>query len=93
MPKLRRIPGRYHATLTGTTLTVALTAVVSCALTLKNVGLAPDTLMRFAASWGIASAIAVPARFALLPVVTRLIGCVTEAPMASASRPAAGRGQ
>ena len=31
--KLRRIPGRYHATLTGTTMTVALTGVVSLALT------------------------------------------------------------
>ena len=78
--KLRRVPGRYHATLTGTTLTTALTGVVSCALTLKNVGLAPDALLRFAASWGIATAIAVPARFALLPVVTRLVGLIAEPP-------------
>lgn len=78
--KPRRVPSRYHATLTGTTMTIALTGVVSCALTLKNVGLAPDTLMRFAASWAIATAIAVPARFALLPIVTRLVGIVTEPP-------------
>ncbi len=79
--KLRRIPGRYHATLTGTTMTVALTGVVSCALTIKNVGFAPDTLMRFAASWAIATAIAVPARFALLPLVSRLVGLVVERPL------------
>jgi hypothetical protein len=81
--KLRRVPGRYHATLTGTTMTVALTGVVSFALTMKNVGLAPDALMRFAASWAIATAIAVPARFALLPIVTRLVGLVTERPVES----------
>ncbi len=80
MPKLRRLPSHYHATLAGTTLTAALTGVVSLALTLKNVGIAPDALMRFAASWGIATAIAVPARFALLPVVTRLIGLIAEPP-------------
>lgn len=79
--KLRRISGRYHATLTGTTMTVALTGVVSFALTMKNVGFAPDALMRFAASWAIATAIAVPARFALLPVVTRLVGLIAERPL------------
>lgn len=79
--KLRRVPSRYHATLTGTAMTVALTGVVSFALTMKNVGLAPDALMRFAASWAIATAIAVPARFALLPVVTRLVGLVAERPL------------
>ena len=79
--KLRRVPGRYHSTLTGTTMTIALTGVVSLALTLKNVGVAPDALMRFAVSWAIATAIAVPARFALLPIVTRLVGVVAERPL------------
>ena len=79
--KLRRIPGRYHATLTGTTMTVALTGVVSIALTIKNVGIAPDALARFVASWAIATAIAVPARFALLPLVTRLVGLVADRPL------------
>ena len=79
--KLHRVPSRYHATLTGTTMTIALTGVVSLALTMKNVGLAPDTLIRFAASWAIATAIAVPARFALLPLVTRLGGLVAERPL------------
>ena len=78
--KLRRVPGRYHSTLTGTTMTIVLTGIVSFALTLKNVGLAPDALMRFAAAWAIATAIAVPARFALLPMVTRLVGLVAEPP-------------
>jgi hypothetical protein len=77
---LRRLPGRYHATITGTALTCALTGVVSAALTLKNVGISPDMLARFLAAWGIATVIAVPARFALLPIVTRLVGMIADQP-------------
>jgi hypothetical protein len=79
--KLRRIPGRYHSTLIGTTMTIALTGVVSFALTIKTVGFTSDTLFRSLSAWQISTAIAVPARFALLPLVTKLVGLVIERPL------------
>jgi hypothetical protein len=79
--KLRRIPERYHATLTGTAMTIALTGVVSFALTVKTVGLTPDALIRSLAAWQISTAIAVPARFALLPLISKLVSLVVERPL------------
>lgn len=81
-PKLRRIPRRYHAAIMGTTLTTALTAVVSFALTIKNVGVGSEAILVWLTGWMLATFIAVPARFVLAPLVHRLVGVFTEPPAA-----------
>jgi hypothetical protein len=81
-PRLPRIPRRYHAAVVGTALTVALTAVVSFGMTIKTAGLSPDAPMRWLAAWQLACLIAVPARFVLLPLVSKAAGLLVEPPAA-----------
>lgn len=81
-PRFQRIPRRFHAAIIGTTLTTALTAVVSFALTIKNVGMGSEAVLVWLTGWMLATLIAVPARFVLAPLVHRLVGIFTEPPTA-----------
>ncbi len=79
--RLPRVPYRYQAAVTGTALTVALTAVVSLGMTVKMVGLTPDTGAFWLSAWQMAALIAVPARFVLAPLITKAIDPIIEPPV------------
>ena len=78
--KMPRISCRYHSALTGVALTVALTAFVSLGMTVKTAGLTLDAITGWLTAWQTAALIAIPARFALAPLVTRFIGLFVEMP-------------
>ena len=79
--RLPRIPYRYRPAVTGTVLTVALTAVVSLGMTVKAVGLTPDAGAFWLSAWQMAALIAVPARFLLAPLISKAIAPIIEPPV------------
>jgi hypothetical protein len=76
MPKLKvkRLPRRYRSVLNSVTLSMCTSAVVSGIVTMKTVGISLET----PAAWQVSCAIAVPARFLVAPLVSRLVGTLVE---------------
>lgn len=80
MPKLKvkRLPRRYRSVLMSVALSVCMSAVVSGIVTAKNVGVSLDMASVWLAAWQVSCAIAVPARFLVAPLVSRLVGVLVE---------------
>ncbi len=76
-----RLPRRYHSAVAGTALTVALTGVVSLGMVVRTAGLTLDAGLPWLGAWQHAALIAVPTRFVLAPLVSRLVGLFVEAPL------------
>jgi len=85
-PPRLRVPQSWHAALTGTALTVALTAVVSLGMAIRTAGLTLDAGAFWLAAWQFAALIAVPTRFVLAPLVTKAVGLLVEPSTDQSSR-------
>ncbi|NJM34943.1 MAG: DUF2798 domain-containing protein [Rhodomicrobium sp.] len=73
-----RLPQCFRSAVTGTALTLALTAVVSFGLAVETAGWTPNMASVWLTGWQSAALIAVPARFALAPLVAKLVGRLFE---------------
>jgi hypothetical protein len=80
MAKLRvkRVPHRYRSLLMSVALSVSMPGVVSFIVTARNVGLCAGMTDIWLAAWQLSCAIAVPARFVVSPIVTRVVGMFIE---------------
>lgn len=84
-PNLPRLPRALYPALSATALTVALTGVVSLGPTIKTSGLTPQAAAFWLAAWQQAALIAIPARFLLAPLVSKLITLLVEPPAPQAN--------
>ena len=80
MPKLKvkRLPRRYRSVLNSVALSMCMSAVVSGIVTMKTVGISLEMPAAWLAAWQVSCAIAVPARFLVAPLVSRLVGTLVE---------------
>jgi hypothetical protein len=82
---MRRVPHRYRWVLVSVVQSVCMSAVVSLIVTIRNVGMCGDMPGLWLAAWQVSCAIAVPARFAVAPMVSRFVGALVEPPPAQHS--------
>jgi hypothetical protein len=76
----RRLPARYAAWLLPLIVSVIMSCVISGIATLKNAGLAPDTLARWMSAWGVSWLVAFPTLLVVLPLARGIVGRLVQAP-------------
>jgi hypothetical protein len=79
-PKLPRIPRRYMSQVMSVTVSVAMSAVITLFVAIRNYGVSLETLLLWAAAWPVSCLIAVPTRFAITPLVKRITSALVEPP-------------
>jgi hypothetical protein len=79
-PKLPRIPRRYTSHVMSVTVSVAMSAVITLFVAIRNYGVSLETLLLWAAAWPVSCLIAVPTRFAISPLVKRITSALVEPP-------------
>lgn len=79
-PKLPRIPRRYTSHVMSVTVSVAMSAVITLFVAIRNYGVSLETLLLWAAAWPVSCLIAVPTRFAISPLVQRITAALVEPP-------------
>jgi hypothetical protein len=79
-PKLPRIPRRYTSHVMSVTVSVAMSAVITLFVALRNYGVSLETLLLWGAAWPVSCLIAVPTRFAISPLVKRITSALVEPP-------------
>jgi hypothetical protein len=78
--KLPRIPRRYTSHVMSVTVSVAMSAVITLFVAVRNYGVSLETLLLWATAWPVSCLIAVPTRFAITPLVKRITSALVEPP-------------
>jgi hypothetical protein len=81
-PKLPRIPRRYMSQVMSVTVSVAMSAVITLFVAIRNYGVTLEAVLLWAAAWPVSCMIAVPVRFAITPLVERITSALVEPPPA-----------
>lgn len=79
-PKLPRIPRRYMSHVMSVTVSVAMSAVITLFVAIRNYGVSLETLLLWATAWPVSCLIAVPTRFAFSPIVQKITCVLVEPP-------------
>ncbi|HKJ62187.1 MAG TPA: DUF2798 domain-containing protein [Hyphomicrobiales bacterium] len=79
--KLRRIPRRYTSYVMSVTVSMAMSAVITLFVAIRNYGITLETLLLWATAWPVSCVIAVPTRFAVMPIVKKITSALVEPPL------------
>lgn len=79
-PKWRRIPQRYKSHVMSVTVSMAMSAVITLFVAIRNYGITLETFMLWAAAWPVSCMIAVPTRFAISPFAHKITAVLVEPP-------------
>ncbi|SDB57824.1 DUF2798 domain-containing protein [Belnapia rosea] len=71
------IPSRYGPVLFPLVMTFFMAGAVSLLLTVVNLGLPPDFLLRWLANWALAWIFAFPSALLAIPMARRIVGWLT----------------
>lgn len=75
---LPRIPRQYKSHVMSVTVSVAMSAVITLYVAIRNYGITLETFMIWGAAWPVSCMIAVPTRFAITPLVERITSALVE---------------
>jgi hypothetical protein len=78
--KLPRIPRRYTSHVMSVTVSVAMSAVITLFVAIRNYGVTLEAVLLWAAAWPASCVIAVPTRFAIAPLVEKITALLVEPP-------------
>ncbi len=81
-PKPPRIPRRYKSHVNSVAVSVAMSAVITLYVAIRNAGFSLEAVALWLAAWPVSCMIAVPARFAISPLAARITALMVEPPSA-----------